>query len=690
MEIIVAETAGFCFGVNRAVNKVEELLSAGKKVTTLGPLIHNPQYIKSLNDRGVVITESVDDISDSGELVIRAHGITKTEIEKIKSSGISFTDATCPFVKKIQNIVNSESTEENTVLIAGDEKHPEVKGFRSYCKGESYVFINSDELGLILSEHPELKNSEIIFVSQTTFNTEEYKKSLEIIKKDCTNVKIFDTICDATSKRQKEACNLSHICDIMVVIGGKNSSNTQKLKTVCEKNTKTVLIESADELKNIDFSGCTKVGVTAGASTPVCIIKEVIFKMSETITNNVESAEARGQAVADSEMTFEQLYMADEEARANNQNQKVVGIVLRVTPTEIQVDIGRKQTGIIPYDEFSADPSVNPATAVNVGDKLDLIIMKTNDAEGLVTLSKKRYDAKANRAKIAEAKASGEVLTGIVSEILERGVIVVSDGVRVFIPASQATMSKNESLDTLKGKEVQFKVLDAGEKRNIIGSINFVAKEERKAAREAFWANAEVGQTYTGTVASVADFGAFVDIAPGVRGLCHITELSWSRIKHPTDVVNVGDEIEVTIKNLNEETHKISFSHRKIEDNPWEIFKRDYNVGDVIEVEIASFKTFGAFAQITPAIKGLIHISQIANHRVEKPQDELNIGDKVTVKITAIDNQKRHVSLSIRELLAKPEEVVAEPVEEDEIPEGTPISIDELLAKAETEETTEE
>lgn len=692
MHIILAETAGFCFGVNRAVNKVEALLADNKCVATLGPLIHNPQYINSLCERGAIIVDDVDSIPDNCELVIRAHGITKQLFDEIKASGIKFHDATCPFVQKIQRIVDRESTIKNIVLIAGDENHPEVKGFRSYCRGRSFVFKNTDELEYLFTNHPELSNTEIIYVSQTTFSVDEYIKAKELIIKFCTNVKIFDTICDATSKRQKEACNLSSKCDIMFVIGGKNSSNTQKLKSVCEANTKTILIESADELENIDLNGYTTVGVTAGASTPVCIIKEVISKMSETITNNVESAEALGQAVADSEMSFEQAL--EESLKSLNSDQKVVGTVLRVTPTEIQVDIGRKQTGIVPYDEFSADPTVDPAKAVKVGDELNLIIMKTNDVDGFITLSKKRYDAQVNWSKVAEAKTSGEVLTGTVAEILNRGVIVVSNSVRVFIPASQATISKNDKLEDLLGKQVDFKIIDVDDRRKrVVGSISVILKEERKASREAFWTTVEVGQKFTGTVVSLTQFGAFVELAPGVHGLCHRTELSWNRIKHPSEVVNVGDTVEVVIKNIDTENKKISLSYKKLEDNPWEVLKRDYPVGSTVEVQIVSLTTFGAFAQVMPHIQGLIHISQIANHRVEKPQDELNIGDKVNVMITDIDFEKKHVALSIRALLA-PEVAEEEVVEEDaadELPEGTPVSIDELLANAEAAaEATEE
>ena len=687
MEIILAESAGFCFGVNRAVNKVEELLEKNKKVATLGPLIHNPQYIKSLCDRGAVIVDSPSAVPENCELVIRAHGITKELHEEIKNSGISFADATCPFVKKIQNIVAKESTSENIVLIAGDEDHPEVKGFRSYCNGKSYVFKNYDELKILIDQNQFIRDIEVIYVAQTTFSIPEYKKCSEFIKKVCTNVKKFDTICDATSKRQKDACNLSLKCDIMLIIGGRMSSNTQKLKNVCENNTRTVLIESAEELKDIDFSGCRSVGVTAGASTPVCIIKEVLQTMSETINNNVESAEVSGQAVADSEMSFEQAL--EESLKSLNSDQKVTGIVLRVTPTEIQVDIGRKQTGIIPYDEFSADPTVDPAKAVKVGDEVNLIIMKTNDADGFITLSKKRYDAQANWDKIAAAKDNGDVLEGNVAEVLNRGVIVVSDAVRVFIPASQATLSKNENLEDLKGKSVQFRIIDVdNRRRRVVGSINSVLREARKASRDAFWSQVEVGQKYNGTVVSLTEFGAFVEIAAGVQGLCHKSELSWSRIKHPSEVVAVGDSLEVTIKNIDAENKKISLGFKKIEDSPWEILRRDYPVGSTIDVQIVSLTTFGAFAQIIPHIQGLIHISQIANHRVEKPQDELNVGDTVTVMITNIDFEKKHVSLSIRALLAP--EVVEEAPVEDEVPEGTAVSIDELLAKAEAEAATEE
>lgn len=686
VNIKVAESAGFCFGVNRAVTAVENLLNEGKKVATLGPLIHNPAFIKQLENRGALIIDEPEQLPDGYELVVRTHGVTKTVYERILKLNRGFSDQTCPFVKKIQNIVNENSTPERPLLIAGDGSHPEVMGFRSYAHGESFTFSSAEELLEMLKNGSFDPKKELFLVAQTTFSSIEFKKICEIVKKYCTNAKIFDTICNATAKRQKEACNLSAQSDIMVVIGGKISSNTQKLKNVCEANCKTYLVESAGEVKNIDFTGCRNIGVTAGASTPVCIIKEVLKSMSEII-NPIESEVAAGQAVEDSEMSFEQAL--EESLKSLNSDQKVVGVVLRVTPTEIQVDIGRKQTGYIPYEEFSADPNCNPADCVNVGDELNLIIMKTNDAEGTVMLSKKRYDAQQNWAKVVDALDSKEILKGTVVEILEKGVIVISDGTRVFIPASQALLSRRDNLADLLNKEVEFRVIDVDKRRRrVVGSINSVAREALKAQKEAFWAQAEVGQKYTGTVKNLTDFGAFVDIG-GVEGLVHKSELSWNRIKHPSEIVNTGDVIEVYIKNLDMENKKISLGYKKIEDSPWEILKRDYPVGSVIDVQIVSLTTFGAFAQIIPHIQGLIHISQISNKRIDKPQDELNIGDTVKVMITAIDFEKKHVSLSIRALLA-PEETsadVKDAVVEDDEPVA--VSIDDLLAQAEAEKAGE-
>ncbi len=712
MKIILSPTAGFCFGVDRAVNKVEELLSAGERICTLGPLIHNPQYIQSLEDRGAPIIDSVDEVPPGSHLIIRAHGITREERAKIEASGVTVTDMTCPFVNKIRLIVERHTTPGNVLLIAGNEDHPEVRGFRSYANGRSFVFSDSAELLRLLDSGELGADTEIIVTAQTTFNVEEFTKCEQIINENCSNAKIFNTICDATSKRQNDACNLAKTCDIMLIIGGKVSSNTQKLKSVCGKYARTYLIESAGELKSIDFGGAETVGITAGASTPVWIIKEVIRSMSDNINNEAVAAEAEGQAVvaaeeaaaettaapaveeaAEGEESFAQLFEDSIAQGSLNSDQKVKGVVLRVTPTEIQVDVGRKQTGIVSADEYSYDPSADFTKEVHEGDVLDLIIMKTNDVEGTIQLSKKRYDAAANWDLIVEAKENDANLEGMVSEVLEKGVIIFYKGTRVFIPGSQASAQRGVKLETLLNKTVEFKILDIDPKRRrVVGSIKKVEQAQRKAAAEKFWTEAQIGDEFTGKVVSICKFGVFVEVAYGIQGLCHMSQLAWSRVKDEAairEICKEGDDFYVRIIKLDPEAKKISFTHRRDEDNPWEVFKRNFHVGDVIEVPIVKLQTFGAFARIMdPDIDGLIHISQIANHRVENVADELTVGQTVQVKITKIDDEKRRISLSMSELLPKEADPAKEGAEDEAESDSFTgaIDIDVLAARAREQE----
>lgn len=668
MEIKLAQTAGFCFGVNRAVDMLYKMVEQGEKVCTLGPIIHNPQVIDDLKAKGVVIADSPDDVPQDTKVVIRTHGVEKQILDELSRRNIEFCDATCPFVKKIHKIINDRSDENSTVLIAGDENHPEVQGIRSYVKGTSIVFRNCDELSEIQKSDPEFSQKEIIVVSQTTFNTLEWEKCIKFIKKYCTNALIFDTICNATNERQEEAMRLAESCDVMIIVGGRQSSNTAKLKAVCENCCQTYLIETAAELSSISFNGVNTVGITAGASTPAAIIKEVHSTMENTnaIENVTETAEEVAQTSNAEEMNFEEMLMASLDNMSTDQ--KVRGIVTSISPSEIQVDIGRKQTGYIPADEYSADPTADPTKELNIGDEINLIIMKTNDQEGTIMLSKKRYDAQGAWDKIEEAKENNEVISGTVTDVIKGGLIVVANGVRIFVPASLATASRNDSLDELLKTKVDLKVIEVKTERGrkkAVGSIKAVIKEARKAAAEAFWAQAEEGQVYNGTVKSLTNYGAFVDIG-GIDGMVHISEMSWKRIKHPSEVLSVGQEIEVYIKSLDKENKKISLGYKKAEDNPWEILRRNYPVDTVIESEIVGMTAFGAFATVIPGIDGLIHISQIADKHISKPQDVLSIGEKVTCKITAIDFEKNRVSLSIRALIdnSEAEEAAEEATEE--------------------------
>ena len=660
MRVILAKTAGFCFGVDRAVNMAYELANSGARAATLGQLIHNSLVTDDLAAKGVRIISSPAEAQRGETVIIRAHGVAAEVYEELKGTGAEICDATCPFVKKIHRIVAENSGEDTEVFIAGDPNHPEVIGIKGHCKGEVNIFNSEAELDEIIKNDGKNYDKRIIAVSQTTFSQKVWKICKEKIKKYYTNAKIFDTICFATRKRQDEAALISKQSDMMIIIGDRHSSNTVKLKAVCSENCDTYLVERAAELNTINFSHCATVGVTAGASTPSAIIKEVLFAMSEIVneTTNIQVEEVPSEVAAAEDMDFS---AALEESLNNmSTDQRVKGVVMGITPTEIQVDIGRKHAGFVPMDEYSADPNADAAKELKVGDTLDLIIMKTNDAEGTVMLSKRRFDAQKAWTDIIAAEEDGRVLEGTVAEVIKGGILVVSGGVRIFIPASLATERKDEPLEDLLKKTVKFRIIEVNkQRRRAVGSIRAVLKDMRKEAAEAFWAQAEVGQKYHGVVKSMTNYGAFVDIG-GVDGMVHISEMSWKRIKNPAEVFSIGQEVDVYIKALDAENKKISLGYRRDEDNPWEILRKNYPEGSVIEAEIVGLTTFGAFARIIPGIDGLIHISQIADRHISKPQDVLTVGDKVTCKITAIDFDKKRVSLSIRALIEPAAEEAAE------------------------------
>ena len=634
MKITVAKTAGFCFGVNRAVETVNRLLGEGERVWTLGPIIHNPQTLADLAARGVRIAQEPRE-AKGGVLVIRSHGVARAVLEEADRCGARVVDATCPFVAKIHSLVQRASREGRFVLIAGDAAHPEVQGIVGHCDGPYHVFSGAANLEKFSLENKNLQNQPVAVVSQTTFSLSEWKNSLKILKRVYTNAAIFDTICNATANRQSEAEALSCACDAMIIVGGRQSSNTAKLFDVCRRNCPSYFVEDARELPIDALRGANAVGITAGASTPASIIKEVLVTMTDINETN--------------ELNFEE--MLEESLKSLNTDEKVHGVVVGISPTEVYVDVGRKQAGFIPASELSSDPGAKPEDLVKIGDEMDLLIMKTNDQEGTIMLSKKRIDAIKGWEDLTAAMEAEEILTGKVTEIVKGGVIVLYNGIRVFIPASQAVANRGDALEPLKDTEVQFRIIEVNrQRRRAVGSIRSVLREQRKAAQEKFWETVEEGQEFTGTVKSLTNFGAFVDLG-GVDGMVHISELSWTRIKHPSEVVSVGDTVHVYVKSLDRENGKISLGYKKAEDNPWEILRNQYPVGTVCDATIVGMTTFGAFAKILPGIDGLIHISQIADRRIEKPQDVLKVGETVKVKITDIDFEKKRVSLSIRALL---------------------------------------
>ena len=662
--ITVATHAGFCFGVKRATDTVEQKLlekQENERIYTLGHLIHNEGYINWLAKRGASSIE-VDDIEriceSASELspvtvYIRAHGIP-VEVEKMlidckeKNQFFNYVDLTCPYVKKIHKIAKDNSGEENVFALLGSPIHPEVVGIMSYVEGEKYVFENANEFeeffknGSLSKLHKKTLN----LAAQTTQNLSEWEKSIKIAKNYCTNSNFFDTICKVTEIRQNEAKQLANECDFIVVVGGRESSNTAKLYKICKEACEhTVWVENASEL-DIKFPTNKKIGIVAGASTPKRDIEEVFLIMSEIMTEN-----------------FAELL--EQSLKTLNTGDTVTGYVTHVTDAELQLDLGAKVTGIIKAEQITDDASARLTKMFNIGDAVEAFVIRVSDIEGVAELSKKRTDSDRHWKNIVALKDSNEVVSGKVLKAVAGGLTVQVGATNVFVPASHSGLAKDADLTTLVGQTVDLKIIEIKEQgKRAIGSIRVVANAAKRAKVEEFWAGIEEGKQYTGTVRSLTSYGAFVDLG-GVDGMVHVSELSWKPVKHPSAVVSVGDEITVFVKSFDKETKRISLGYKTDDTNPWLLFTNRYNVGDVVSAKIVNMMPFGAFAEIMEDVDGLIHISKIANKRIGKPADVLELGQVVDAKIIEIDNEKQKISLSIRALL---EEEVAEeevaPVEE--------------------------
>ena len=648
MEVIPAKSAGFCFGVARAVRMAEELASSGRKAKMLGHIIHNDHEIARLSNLGLAAISSPEEAGEGDCVLLRAHGEGRAVHEILAAQGASVVDATCPKVAWVQRIVRDAEQEGRQPVMIGDPMHSEVRGVGGWCENLQ-VFSGPEE---VLSWTRGLGNATdlpLTVVSQTTLRREIWESSLKILKKQCTNLKIFDTICDATHTRQSEAALLAARVDAMVVVGDPKSANTKHLTEICRLHCSRVFqIENADELPWERLSDGWVVGLTAGASTPASIIKEVIKTMSE------EKIQGEGME------NFEEL--VEQYTNTLNTGDKVTGVVTAITPTEVHVDLGCKQAGYIPVDQLTDDPSLKPEDVVKVGDTVELFVIRVNDVEGYATLSKKKVDAVKVWDNIEEACSSKEVMEGIVTEENKGGIVVSVKGQRVFVPASQSGLPRGAEMGELVKKKVQLRITEVNKaRRRVVGSIKVVQQEARQAAAAEVWANIEAGKHYTGTVKSMTSYGVFVDIG-GVDGMVHITDLSWSRIKHPSEIVAVGDSLEVYVISYDPEKKKISLGVKDRSTNPWQVFMDTYKVGDVASVRIVKLMTFGAFAEVVPGVDGLVHISQIADRRIEKPEDVLSEGQTVDAKITAVDEEKKKISLSIRALLAP----TPAPAEEEE------------------------
>ena len=641
MSVKVAKSAGFCFGVDRAVELVEKTADEGRQVLTLGPIIHNRHVVDKFRAMGVGVIDQPEEAGPAHTVIIRSHGVTREVCQRLEATGCTVIDATCPFVKRIHGLVSRAEEEGRLPIIIGTRAHPEVEGIAGWC-GKCLIFESPEELQNWIETEKPAGDLPICMVSQTTSTEFLWKMCGEIAKKQFTNLKIFDTICRATEYRQSEAAELSKLCQAMVVVGDPKSSNTGRLAMICREHCGNVaLVDNAADLNPDDYRGVADVGITAGASTPAWIIKEVNKTMSEIINETLQEDFAT---------------LLEQSIKTLNTGDKVMGTVTGIGNTEVQVDLGTKHAGYIPYDEVSTDPSVKPEDILKVGDEIEVFVVRVNDQEGTVQLSKKKLDGLKvwdDMAAWAEEKVTVE---GTITEENKGGLVATIKGIRVFIPASQSGIAKGGDMAGMVGKTVQMKITEVNRaRRRVIGSIRAVSSEARKAAQEKIWAEIENGKKYHGTVKSLTSYGAFVDIG-GVDGMVHVSELSWNHIKTPSEVVKVGDEIDVYVISFDPEKHKISLGYKTAEMNPWNQFMTNYNVGDVVDAKVVKLMTFGAFAEILPGVDGLIHISQIADRRIGKPEDVLSEGQDVKVKITDVDAESKRISLSIRALLEQNED----------------------------------
>lgn len=641
MNIKLAKTAGFCFGVNRAVEIVEECTKDKyNKYHTLGPIIHNKHVVDEFSKKGIAPVDSIDDVKSGEKLIIRTHGVGKSVYDALNEKNVEIIDVTCPFVKKIHNIVKKHHEEGYKIIIIGDKNHPEVQGINGWCENSALILGTPDE-----AENAKIDESRVCVVAQTTFVQEIFKKIVTFLKKTCNDIVIFDTICNATEERQAEAYELASHSDVMIVLGGVNSSNTQKLYSICKSVCpQAYCLEHIDQLpKGCDF-GSKRVGITAGASTPAVIIKEAIGKME-----NFESFEA----------------LMEESLKTLNTGDIVKGTVIEVRPNEVIVDLGAKQDGFIPATEISDDPNATTDEICKVGDEIEVFVVRVNDADGNIMLSKRKLDTVKTWENVKKAADEGEILEGKVTDVVNKGMIINYKGYKVFVPASQASEKRDADLSEFVGKVMSFKIIDINDRRKrLVGSVRVILEAQKKELQDKFWESAAVGKVYTGVVKSITNFGAFVDIG-GVDGLVHVSELSWKHIKHPSEVISVGDSLEVYIKDIKEDTKKISLGFKKAEDNPWEIVKSKITLNEPAQVKIVRIMPYGAFAEIIPGVDGLIHISQIANRRIDNPAKELTIGETVEAKVTEIDWEKKKIALSIRALLPEEEVAAASEVAEE-------------------------
>ena len=671
----MAKHAGFCFGVRRAV----EAASRAAPAWTLGPVIHNPRVVAELAEKGVLSADAPEDIPEGAVAVVRSHGVGRQTLSRLRARAREVCDATCPFVKRIHAMAQEAEARKIPLIVVGEEHHPEVEGIRGWTAGESYAVADETAVNAL----PEMERA--LVVSQTTFISERFERVCAALQKRVRTMEIRKTICPATRERQEEAVRLAQSADVMIVVGGRESSNSRKLfelvKAVCPRSH---FIEGAREVENTWIQAADLVGITAGASTPDCTIKEVAARMNDIEKQVTPSEEQQAEANA-----TESDFMADVEKSMVQlrPGQTITGTVVQITNDEVCVNVGYKADGLVKKADLSS-------TDVKVGDEIEVEVVKVNDGEGNVLLSQRNIVNRKIWDEIMAKYESGEYVTGTGKEAVKGGLLADVMGIRCFIPASQLSLRYVEKIEEFVGQELTLQIIEVDKpKKRIVASRKKVLLAEEAERKKAIWDALEVGSVVKGVVRRLADFGAFVDIG-GVDGLVHVTDLSWGRVQHPSDVVKVGDEIDVKILNVDPARERISLSYKQTRPRPWTVAGEKYPVGSVVEGKVVRITTFGAFVELEPGLDGLVHISQCALTRIAKVEDAVNVGDIVRVKVLDVNTEAKRISLSIREVLEDEAmeqmpasndldeyAIVDVPAIEDE-PEAVPVEI----PTAETEE----
>ncbi len=668
MQLLVAENIGFCFGVERAIEIARSECQKHGRVYTYGELIHNSEVIEGLRGEGIIPVDTLSEVPSGSTVIIRSHGVGPKELEECERLGLRTVDATCPFVKRIHEIVHKHSQDGYSIVVFGTAGHPEVRGIEGWSGKASIVSCPEEALALEYAER-------VCLVSQTTANAVEFGLAEQAVRERCGELCTFNTICKTTGLRQNEAEELSKKCTRMIVVGGHHSANTKKLCAICKKHCKNVdSIAKTDELtlENIDINDI--IGFVGGASTPKWIILEVIKRMSELektmaaspVEENVEAVAAAAvqESVAENaepaELSFEEVF---EKTLVRIRNGQIIkGSVVQIVDGEVCVNIGYKSDGFIPRNEFSSDAEVDPAEVVKVGDEIEVEVIKVNDGEGNVLLSRKNVESKKlwDNLMQDEENLQDKIFDAVGKEVVKGGLIANINGIRAFVPASQLSTKYVENIAEFVGKELKVKVIEVDKSRKrIVASRKAVMQAEAEAAKKELWTKLEVGSKVKGVVRRLTDFGAFVDIG-GIDGLVHVTDIAWGRVKHPSDVLSIGQEIEVLIRDVDVEKQRVSLGYKQLQPKPWTMAAEKYPVGTIVEGKVVRIVSFGAFVALEPTIDGLIHISQVGVKRIEKVEDEINVGDVVRCKVLDVNPEAKRISLSRRDVILEENPEIAE------------------------------